>query len=226
LRLATPALLALLVLGARLSAGADQGVVRGHAAIPEETHRTRKIGSHLLSFWWLPVEYWVGVAQELGKPPAEVDRVRELLRGYVVLGVVDAQVAPDGTVTFGALEDAKKRFVIVRDGRETPPAARPDPEIVRLMPELSYFMVASLGVMAPGLRLVLLPNVDDDGRPLLTGSTPGTLAARYRADGEAPIPLQWRAPLTAVVGSKRCPKGGEDLEASWSYCPWHGVPAD
>ena len=38
--------------------------------------------------------------------------------------------------------------------------------------------------------------------------------------------MNWRAPFTAIAGAKKCPKGGEALEANYAYCPWHGVKLD
>jgi hypothetical protein len=205
---------------------ADARAEQSSAAISQETHRSHRAGRRIVSFWWLPVEYWVAAARELRKPENELERIDTLLEGYVILGMVDADVSADGTLRFATLEDANDRLVLLRNGRETKPVSRLDPKVGATLPELSYFMTASLGPMAQGLRLVLLPNIDDDGRPVVSGSGTGEIAARYLADGAEPVSLRWRAPLTSVVGPRRCPKGGEELEASWGYCPWHGVPVD
>jgi hypothetical protein len=196
------------------------------AAISQETHRTHRAGNRIVSFWWLPVEYWVASARELRKPEEELERIDSLLEGYVILGVVDANVGADGTLRFATLQDANDRLLLLRNGRETKPVSRLDPKVGATLPELSYFMTASLGPMAQGLRLVLLPNIDDEGRPIVSGSGTGEIAARYLTDGAEPLSLFWHAPLTSVAGPRRCPKGGEALEASWGHCPWHGVPVD
>jgi hypothetical protein len=215
----------LLVVPLLLAAG-DHSSVPKSSAISQETHRTRKAGNHVVTLWWLPVEYWEAAARELGKPEEEMQRVRARLADYVVLGLVDAQVSREGTLRFRSFENTKESLVLVRDERELPPADRLDPGVRRLLPELAYFMTAGLGVMSEGLRLVLFPNVNEEGRRVMSASTRGQVEARYTPEGTEPISLVWRAPLTAVVGPRRCPKGGEELEADWNYCPWHGVPSE
>ena len=217
-------ILPLLALGLLAAGGAP--FERSTAAIAEETQRTHRVERHVISFWWLPVEYWTTAARELGKGEEEIERVRELLRNYVIVGVVDTDVGPDGKLRFASLEDANERLFILRNGKQITPVPRIDPVAERILPELAYFLTTSLGVMSGGLRLALYPNIDDKGRPLLSGSSRGTLVAKYRPEGTVPISLLWRAPLTSVVGPRTCPRGGEDVEASWSYCPWHGVPLE
>jgi hypothetical protein len=183
-------------------------------------------GASPASLWWLPVEYWEAAARELGKPGDTIDRVRKLLRNYVVVGLVDAEVSADGTLSYATLAKGRESLVLVRDGKELRPVKNLDPEIGRILPELSYFMTTGLGVMSRGLRLVLFPNIDDQGRPILSGTRRGKLTGRYRTRDAEPVTVEWRAPLTSVAGPRRCPAGGESLEASWSYCPWHGVPSE
>lgn len=198
----------------------------GPAEIAGETSRTKKIGRRLFSAWWLPVEYWVASARELRKGASQIDEVRSLLQSYVVIALIDATIQADGTMHFATLEDTSARIALVRNGKEISPPPRIDPGLPRILPELSYFMTVSLGPLGRGLRLVMLPNIDDQGRPLTSGSIPGDVEVRYRPKGEAPIGFSWKAPLTSVVGPTRCPRGGEDLQASWRYCPWHGVPLE
>ena len=196
------------------------------SAISQETHRTAKAGSHVLSLWWLPVEYWEAAALELGKPKEEIERVRTVLDTYLILGLVDAQVSREGKLSFRSLEKANESLVLLGGGREFRPAGRLDPEVRRLLPELAYFMTSGLGVMSSGLRLVLFANIDKAGQPVISASRRGEVQARYTPEDTPSVSFTWVAPLTAVVGARRCPEGGEDLEASWAYCPWHGVPVE
>ena len=180
----------------------------------------------MLSLWWLPVEYWESAARELGKPKEEIERVRTVLNTYLILGFVDAQVSREGKLNFRSLEKTNESLVLLGGGREFRPAGRLDPEVRRLLPELAYFMTSGLGVMSSGLRLVLFANIDKAGQPVISASRRGEVQARYTPEDTPPVSFTWVAPLTAVVGVRRCPEGGEDLEASWAYCPWHGVPVE
>ncbi len=214
------------VLLPRLVVAEQANRVPSSALISEETRETRQSGDHVLTFWWLPVEYWTASARELKKTAAQVDRAHELLQSYVVLAMVDARVYPDGRLDYRNMEGVRAGLRLTRDGREIPPLSRLDPEVGRILPELTYFMTAGLGVMSGGLRLVLFPNIDEEGEPISSGATQGRVAARYEPEGDAPISLVWPAPLTSVAGPRLCPRGGEALEASWAYCPWHGVPVE
>ena len=216
----------LLLLVPVLLAAGDRSSVPKSSAISQETHRTEKAGTHVLSVWWLPVEYWEAAARELGKPKEEIERVRAVLHTYLILGLVDAQVSREGKLGFRSLEKANESLVLLGGNREFRPASRLDPEVRRLLPELSYFMTSGLGVMSNGLRLVLFANIDKEGQPVISASRRGEVRARYNPEDAPPVSFTWVAPLTSVIGARRCPEGGEDLEASWAYCPWHGVPVE
>lgn len=209
-----------------LAAAEQPKRVPSSASISAETRESRRSGDHVLTFWWLPVEYWTASARELKKSAEQVERARELLQSYVVLAMVDARVYPDGRLDYRDMEGVRDSLRLTRDSREIPPLSRLDPEVARILPELAYFMTAGLGVMSGGLRLVLFPNIDREGEPISSGSTEGKVAARYEPEGDAPISLVWPSPLTSVAGPRLCPRGGEALEASWAYCPYHGVPVE
>ena len=99
-----------------------------------------------------------------------------------------------------------------------------NPDVADLVPKLVYLLKASMGKLGEGLRLLPLSNISAKGEPIITASKPGELGASFRFTEGGPVhELLWHAPLTAVAGAKRCPKDGEPLDASWSYCPWHGV---
>ena len=52
------------------------------------------------------------------------------------------------------------------------------------------------------------------------------LRVRYRAEADKPpVEFWWHAPLTSVVGPKKCPGSGAPMQASWKFCPWSGKPA-
>ncbi len=216
----------LLLLLASPLLGADTQNEISTSLIAEETQRSHRVDRHVMSFWWLPVEYWVAAAKELKLSGERIDRAREILRDYVVIGLVDAEVQPNGRFKFASLRDANERLFVIRNGKEVEPVNRIDPAAQRMLPELAYFLTTSLGPLASGLRLALYPNIDRKGRPLLTGTSQGKLVAKYRPEGTVPVSLVWRTPLTSVAGPSICPRGGEDLDASWNYCPWHGVPAE
>lgn len=196
------------------------------SVIAQETLQTHREGHRVVSFWWLPFEYWTAVAKELEKTPAEMSEIRSLFRNYTMLAVLDVEVRPDGSFDALSIAEIVRRADVSVNGRSFEVMHQVDPRVQQLAPDLAYPLRTSLSSLGSGLRLLPLPNLDQSGEPILSGSKPGALRVRYKmgASGED-AEFWWHAPLTAVDGPKRC-KGGELAEASWSYCPWDGTPIE
>jgi hypothetical protein len=193
--------------------------------IAAETGRTFEEGAtHVANFWWLPPEYWVLSGKEMGLPPADQANVEKLFRDYVIVGVVDADLSEKKKPVLASIAEIVKRSRFSRDGETLEVLREVNPEVSKLVPSLVYLLRSSLGPLGEGLRLLPLPNVDPKGNPILSASTPGELGLEFRFTETGPVhEFRWHAPLTSVAGVRKCPKGGEPLEASWSFCPWHGV---
>ncbi len=189
-----------------------------------ETARTAQEGStHVANFWWLPPEYWVDTAKELELPAPEQAKVERLFKDYVIIAVVDADLTDKMKPRLASIGEIVKRSRFSRGGETLDVLREVNPEVSKLVPTLVYLLRASLGPLGEGLRLLPLPNVDPKGTPRLTATDPGELALEFRFTEMGPVhEFRWHAPLTAVAGARKCPKGGEPVEASWSYCPWHG----
>jgi len=184
-------------------------------------------GGRVASFWWLPPEYWQLVAKELGIPAEEQAKVRTVFRDYLLVGALESKLNTDKKPEFATIAEIVKRAKFYRNGEEIQVLRDVNPEVVRLTPSLVYLLRASLAGLGDGLRLLPLANVDAKGNPILSGTAPGELRLEYRFDESSAMQqVDWRAPLTSIAGAKKCPTGGEPLEASWSWCPWHGVKAD
>ncbi len=184
-------------------------------------------GGRVASFWWLPQEYWELVAKELSIPAEEQAKVRTVFRDYLLVGALESKLNTDKKAEFATIAELVKRAKFYRDGLEIEVLRDVSPEMVRMVPSLVYLLRASLGGLGEGLRLLPLPNVDAKGNPILSGGAPGELRIEYRFDESGPMQeVSWRAPLTSIAGAKKCPTGGEPLEANFSYCPWHGVKVD
>lgn len=193
-------------------------------AITTETSRVERQGRRAANFFWLPVEYWEAAARETGAEPEEVERIRKLFRDYLLVAVVDVEVSPTGKPEFRSIADIVGRSHFTRNGESLSVLKQVHPEFARTASDLVYVLRSSLASLGPGLHLLPLSNVDDEGRPVLRGAVGGELSLEFRFEPDAePIRLVWRAPLTSIVGPKRCPEGGEELEADWKYCPHHGV---
>ena len=222
-------LLAFLALGLCLAAGPAGAAGTpdlSSSVIAQETAHTHRAGHRVVTFWWLPYEYWMAVAGELGKTPAQTAEIRSLFRSYTLLAVLDVEVRPDSS--FDALSTAEivRRLEIDVNGETFEVMQQVDRRVQELVPDLSYVLRASLSGLGSSLRILPLPNLDKNGEPILSAAKLGRVRLRYRvgAEGEE-VEFWWHAPLTSVAGKRRC-KGGELAEASWKFCPWDGTPVE
>lgn len=208
--------LSLLPVAARATSSSD---------IIAETARTAEEGGNrVANFWWLPPEYWAQSAKELELPAEEQAKVEKLFRDYVIIGALDADVSDKHKPVLASIADIVKRSRFSRGGETLEVLREVNPEVSKAVPTLVYLLRASLGPLGEGLRLLPLANVDPQGKPITSASAPGEIALEFRFTETGPVhEFRWHAPLTAIAGVRKCPKGGEPLEASWSYCPWHGV---
>ena len=213
-----------LLISLSLFVAADSAHASGTSALAQELTRSRQVNKRVVNVWWLPLEYWLAAAQELKKPAQEIDDVRKPFRYYLFIAVLDARVLDDGKLEPATHAEIGPHLQIRRNGKPVEILRDVDPRVARRVGELSYLLKTSLSMLGVGLRIFFLPNIDDDGRPLLQGASRGLLTIRYApGEDEDAFEYVWHAPLTAVAGPQTCPDGGESLEAHWAYCPWHGI---
>ncbi len=193
-------------------------------ALTQELSRSQQQGKRVVSIWWLPVEYWLAAAQELKKTAEDIDSVRKLFRNYLIIAVLDARLRTDRKLEPATHAEIGPRLAIRRNGEPVEILHDVDPRVARRVGELSYLLNSSLSVLGVGLRIFFLPNIDDQGRPLLHGASTGQLTIDYvQGDEEDAVEYVWHAPLTSLAGPRTCPESGESLEAHFRFCPWHGV---
>ncbi|MFI5314318.1 MAG: hypothetical protein ACHQ6T_01345 [Myxococcota bacterium] len=216
---------AALAVAAALSLLPLRALAASSSEIAAETARNLEEGSaHVANFWWLPPEYWQQAAKELDLPAEDQAKVSKLFRDYVIVGALDADLSEKKKPSLASIADIVKRSHFTRDGQTLEVLREVNPEVAKLVPTLVYLLHASLGPLGDGLRLLPLANVSPKGDPLLSASSPGELVLQFRFTDDGPLhDVRWHAPLTSVAGVRKCPKGGEPLEASWTFCPWHGV---
>ena len=194
------------------------------SALVQEVSRSQRDGQRVVNFWWLPLEYWLAAAKERKQPAQELDTIRKLFRNYLILAVIDAELQGDRKLDPATLAEIGPNIDVRRNGAKVEVLHEVDPRVARRVAELSYSLKVSLGLLGPALRIFFLPNIDDQGRPVLHGAASGDLELTYAMGEDAePLKFFWYAPLTSVAGPTPCPEGGEPLEAHWTYCPWHGV---
>jgi hypothetical protein len=221
-RLLAPALASLLLALAGAAGAANS------TQIQAESQRNLEGGAgRIATFWWLPLEYWQACAQELGLSEEERAKIGPMFRDYIIVGVVDAKITVETKqAELRSTPEIVARAKFFRNGEPVEVLREVPPELQSIVYPLSSFMRASLRGLGDGLRLLPLANVDPKGNPILGGASPGQLRVEYRFEETGPAQsVYWHAPFTAISGTRTCPKGGEPLEASFEFCPWHGVKA-
>jgi hypothetical protein len=191
-------------------------------AIAQEVSRTAQLDRRVVSFWWLPIEYWEAAAREIGWKDDRIAELRERLGVYAVIAVVDASITPEQRFSFAEIPAIAENLTLRIRGESLAPLRKLDPEVMRPLADLSYLLRASLAGLGNGMRLLLFPNVGPDGKQRVQGASDGSVQLRYAVAGKEPLDFHWHGPLTAVAGGRRDPKTGEPVEASWRFNPWTG----
>lgn len=191
--------------------------------ITKEAGRSTRIGDRLVSFWWLPAEFWEASARELKRDPALVEEVRKLYSNYTLVAALDVQMRPDGSADALSTAEIVRRTEFQINGASFEVLREVDPRLQQYSPDLLYAFRSSMSGLGGGLRLIPLPNVGSDGVPILGGSRGGFFHVTYKAvPDHDPAEFWWHGPLTTVEGAKRC-KRGDPAQASWKFCPWDGA---
>ena len=216
-------LVALALLLAAPAAGQERRRDVASSEILDESARSYRAGTRVVHLWWLPAEYWVAAATELKKSPDEIDEVRRIFRSYTLIGVIDVDMRPDGSMDALSTAEIVRRMRVAVNGRETGVLRQVDPRLQELAPDIAYVFISSLVHLGGALRLIAVSNITEEGETVLRADKQSQLRIDYRAVAAGdPLEFWWHAPLTAVAGPRRC-ETGELAEASWRYCPWDGT---
>ena len=191
--------------------------------IADETRRTFTSSRRIINVWWLPVEYWMAAAREIGRDEQEIERTRQAFGGYLMLAVVDAEIRPDGSLDALSTAEIVKRVDIRVNDKQEKVMHNVDPNLQQLAPELTYILRTSLVTLGQGLRILPLPNLKSDGQQSLGSTGPGRMKVTYKTGVDQEVEFWWHGPLTSITGPKKC-ETGERAEASWTHCPWDGTP--
>lgn len=171
--------------------------------------------------WWLPPEFWTVSA---ASDPAMTDEVAlelaDLFRKHVFIGVVDAEMSPLGIPEYRPPDVTRERLRLV-DGNGTVyeplTAAEIDPKASAFLQMFQPVLSSTIGKVGENMRFFAFPSQDAAGRMIASATEPGTFTV-ILGDEE----YRWRLPLDSLVPRKECPTDGEELKASWNFCPIHG----
>jgi len=170
--------------------------------------------------WWMPAEYFE--TKQSANNPAYFAG----FRNNTVVAVAFGKVQPFGILDFVSLDTARSR-VTMRDanGTEYKPVENV-PEDVRVPLEMMKpVFSASLGKLGENIQFLVFAGRAQNGTRIADprGQREFSMVVK-ELTGEPETTVIWRLPLSGLFPPKYCPTGKEKVEASWKFCPWHGIP--
>jgi hypothetical protein len=172
--------------------------------------------------WWMPAEFW-RQALELDPTasPEQKEELASMLEPYLILGIADGTIGPMGGASFFT-EEHVRASVRVRDGAGAVHSPMDKDKVssdarnwvAMLRPILTGFA----GPMGENMHFVFFSGHTAEGRVLADPTAEGSFTVLLGEEEHA-----FRLPLASMVPKKVCPVDGEELNGTWSFCPWHGV---
>ncbi|HSM84961.1 MAG TPA: hypothetical protein VLT16_02360 [Candidatus Limnocylindrales bacterium] len=217
------------------AASSQPGAEAGHTpdatpdtqAMVKETEQVDSRSGKMGLFWWVPVEFWEASAVRQGLSRQQASQYFLPLRDYTlfIVGVGDMGM---GGITWHDEKDLRKNITL-RDqaGNIYQPFDKVTDEAQGFADLMKPTLKNMLGPLGNGMQFFFFPLKDKAGKTFADPhgkSEFSLLVTDLMSPGTSTY--TWRAPLTSLSPPKYCPVGKERLEASWRYCPWHGVKLD
>ena len=181
----------------------------------------RNAGKHqtIALVWWMPAEYFEAAQTSASKQ-------LDAFRNNTVFGVVFAKIAPFGLLDFAPV-DKIRSSVVVRDalGAEYKPIDKLSDDVRVPLEIMKPMFSSSLGKLGENIQFLVFAGKDQNGKRIAEPRSNRDFSVEIKElAGEPHTVVTWRLPLSAMFPPRFCPVGKEKVEASWKFCPWHGVP--
>jgi hypothetical protein len=197
-----------------------------HALIKELQQTTREPGT-LGLLMWTPVEYWEKSAEGAGTPSAKAQERFASLRKYTV---IIAAVGKLGIGNINWISESEVRSNLkLRDaaGNDYEPLQKVSGDAEGLATLIKPILANMMGTMGQNVQIYFFPGTDKMAKPIADPLAPGGFSIVItNLLGPKESVYEWKLPLTSLSPPRYCPVGKERMEASWKYCPWHGVKLD
>jgi hypothetical protein len=207
--------------------GAETHAAAPHAidldVLTKETQQFSKDPARLTLVWWIPQEFWMALfAENPTVSPAEFANLRQTLRPYVVVVVIDGTVGADGALNYRS-EDALRADLRMHGnaGLTYAPLATKQlsAEVSKLLASMQPILADMLGLLGKNMHILLFPAGDAHGKPFVDPYHRGTLTMALDHTRQ----VTWHLPLGALVPDKTCPTCGETFSGTYDYCPYDGT---
>lgn len=173
---------------------------------------------------WTPVQFWEKSAERAGISAEKAQERYAPLRKYTVIleGVGKMGIANINWISEPELRSNLK----LRDarGNEYEAVQRVSGDAEGLASIIKPVLANMLGTLGQNMQIYFFPGTDKMAKPIADPHTPGSFSVVItNILGTKERVYEWKLPLTSLSPPRYCPVGKERVEASWKYCPWHGV---
>ncbi|MEM9404205.1 MAG: hypothetical protein AAGA44_17180 [Pseudomonadota bacterium] len=196
-------------------------------ALTTETQRVMADGDSLDLIWWILPEFWEAtLRQDPGVPEAQADQTLDVLRGYSVVAVVQADISPFGAFRFfekDTIMDGLTIESIDADGVASTISHREpvDPDLMLILSQMQPILAQALGNMGENMFFFPIPASDAEGNRRPSPYESAELRVTLTR-GDADVVMSLDAPLDSLFVPRICPNG-KPAHVSWVYCPWSGA---
>lgn len=174
--------------------------------------------------WWVPTEFWEQSAVKRGSSLQKARETFSSLRQYTVVIVLAGKVGLGNINWYSENEIRSSTSLRDSDGQIYKPITDISPDAAGLLSIIKPVMANVLGPAGQNLQVLFFASKTAKGAPIADPTAEGSFAVLIDGlGGEKLTSYEWRLPLTSLTPPRYCPIGKERMEASWKYCPWHGV---
>ena len=177
--------------------------------------------------WWLPAEFWEQSAIEQGSAPEQARSSFAALHDYTMVIVAVGRIGI-GNINWRSENEIRSGTSLRdSDGQSYPPLHEISGDAQGITSIVRPVLANILGPMGQNLQILFFPAKTKMGKSIADPTRAGRFSVVLsNLTTQKESEFSWRLPLTSLSPPKFCPAGKERVEASWKFCPWHGVPLD
>lgn len=183
--------------------------------------------NHLTLVWWVPYEYWASV---LSRDPSmnklALQQTLDVLRNYMLIAIVQADVSPFGTFDFYSNEEVAKNLSTSytqssNDSIEIAPTSSISGDMQLLLSQMTPILKAAMGNLGSNFHFFVYNDRRGDDTRVIDPYNSGLLSVQLKKSGGEFMEVSFPTPLNSLHVPRICPNG-KPAHISWSYCPWSG----
>lgn len=171
--------------------------------------------------WWIPNEYWLGMAQE--DPLYDEILAQEtikLLEPYIVTFILLGKVGTFGGIKYESVEKIyDKSKIVFSDNHSLHPIDRNeiDPDAKNFLDVMKPVFANTMGEMGENMQYVLFSAKYQNGDYYINPKEKDHFIVHVSNEE-----FKFKLPLASLFPKKSCPNCGEKLNGLYSFCPYDG----